>query len=214
MRGLDYRSVVGQKPDFDAELKAYVLRLGSVELEPISYSTLVTLRDCPDVVRELLDLCFSERPVMWSDLSLMSAEEYGERLSEIEILLAAIDERFENSNRPCHGVLTRIVELWLGHTVGALERLEDEVASESEASTRTLATAYRRTVLPCVKALLELLPEEDQSAIKGRQRFDEARGRLGEVLSAAATLIGSEGWHKGEITRDSEEPGFVTWGIP
>ena len=205
MRGLDYRSVVGQRPNFDSDTKAFVLRLGLVELEPISYSTLVALRDCPVVVRELLDLCFNARPVMWTDLRGSSSEDWQARMAEIEVLLGVIDERLESSDRPDYGVLARIVELWRGQTRAALEQFETSADSDSEALARSVVPEYRRSVFPCVEALLQLLSEEDESSIRARARLEEARGTLGNPLSADATLGAGCGWLRAEVGAESED---------
>ena len=50
MRTRDYRDVVGEGPQFADDQRAYILQLGSVELEPIAYSTLLGLGDRPVVV--------------------------------------------------------------------------------------------------------------------------------------------------------------------
>lgn len=211
MRGLDYRSVVGQEPDSDPEAKAYVLRLGSVEFDPISYSTLLTLRDYPVVVREVLVLCFIERPVMWADRVDVRPGSYRAQLSEIEALLAAIDRRFEVAGRPCHGVLARIVDLWRGLTLAAVERLEEAADRRTGISTRSVVADYRRSTFPCVKTLLELLPDEDECSIEARRKLEAGTAQL---VHGGPENLEDAGWRKTEIASDSEDPGFVTWGIP
>ncbi|MCP4205193.1 MAG: hypothetical protein GY769_25055 [bacterium] len=214
MRGLDYQSVVGRKPDPGSETTAYVLRLGSVELEPISYSTLLALRDCPVVVREVLDLCFLDRPVMWADPAEVPPGSYRARLREIEALLVAIDQRFKDASRPCHGVFARIVELWRELTLAALRDLERAVDPGAGVSARKVLIDLRRTVLPCVQALVELLPEDDECSIRARRKLVEGRAGLTEAMASEPAVFEDVGWRQTEIPRDPEDPGFVTWGIP
>ncbi len=214
MRGLDYRSVVSQKPEFDFELKAYVLQLGSLELEPISYSTLLTLRDRPALVREVLERCFIDGPAMWADPADVSPSDCRAQLGDLEAQLAAIDSRLQSAGRPCDDVLARIIELWQGLTLEAVWRLEKGAGSEVGVSAQSIVADYRRAAFAFVEALLQLLPDENQCSIEVREKLEEAKARLVDVLRVEREHIEDAGWRTTKVVRDSEDPGFVTWGIP
>ena len=112
MRGLDYRSVVAQRPEADSKAGAYVLEMGSVRLDPISYETLLALQERASSIEDALNRCFVDKPAMWAERESENATPWLEQLREIEARLAAVTAGFEASDRPCDRVLTRIFEFW------------------------------------------------------------------------------------------------------
>lgn len=212
MRGLAYRNVIDEGPRLGEAERKYVLQLGSVELRPISFATLVGLGNRSEVVCEVLDLCFVDRPVMWADPEAIHPGDYRARLSEIEALLQGVDFRLKSSERPCDRVLARIVELWHGLTHEAVVRLEAPEDSEATLSARSVVADYRRAIYACVEALLQLLPNEYECARETEEKLLLGRQNLVGVLGVEPEQIDHAGWRSEDSA--SEEPGFVTWGIP
>lgn len=211
MRSLDYQAAVEQEAQSSHD-SAFILELGPVELEPISYSMLVGLEDRLDVVCELLDVCFVDRPVMWADPVAIHPGSLRDRLSEIEVLLEALDVRLKASQRENDQLLASLVELWLDMTVDAVSRLETAEAGDDARSTRSVLTDYRCSVFAYVEALSQLLPEEYECAVQAREKLEMGERNLVDDLGVAVELIARARWRVER--RSPEEVGFVTWGIP
>ncbi len=210
MRGQHYRKVVGPGSRPAEGPETYVLHVGPVELEAVPYSTLIGLGDRLDVVCEVLEVCFIDRPVMWADPSTLHPRNFRERLSEIEALLRALDSRFELSSRPCDRVLARVIGIWRDLTEVAVERLESRESSEITPAVRSALADYRRSMYACVEALLQLLPEHRECSVEARGKLEQGRLNLIGVLGIEPDEIEHAGWRAEAL----DEPGFVTWGIP
>ncbi|MFQ5525463.1 MAG: hypothetical protein ACE5GX_04310 [Thermoanaerobaculia bacterium] len=212
MRGVAYRNVLDQKPKHGEPEGAYVLQLGSIELRPIGYATLLGLRERDDMVCEILDLCFVDRPVLWADPVTVHLGSYRARLGEIETLLRGVDFRLKESEQLCDRVIARVVELWHGLTHEAVARLETGDDSEATLSTRSVLADYRCAAYACVEALVQLLPEDRECAVDTRAKLEIGRDDLVRTLGIEREHIEHAAWRAEEQV--PEEPGFVTWGIP
>ncbi|MDH3746230.1 MAG: hypothetical protein OES47_14110 [Acidobacteriota bacterium] len=211
---LDYRGVLERASGPDSEAQAFALHLGDFDLEPISYSTLRTLSDCPETVRQALRVCFLERPVLWSNLTDETLRHCTESLKDLYGLLRAVDERLLVAGSPKEGFYSAIIERWLDLTrkvVGDLRRMIDSGESDK---LRPVIGEYRREACACVEALVQFLPPTDPLA--GEVRVKLEHGDEGGAGPLGFDREGFDGahWSMTSSAGAPEESGFVTWGVP